>query len=105
MGLSKTYLIEIMKGFEIIKNDEAPIYAGVEYGSVSVSVDMALNSNKAYLLVRGNDAEGVTEWIAQDMKKGDRIKVRFTDIEAVSQIISKELKNREELLFRVKKRT
>ena len=31
------------------------------------------------------------------MKKGDRIKVRFTDIEAVSQIISKELKNREEL--------
>lgn len=43
-----------MKGFEIIKNDEAPIYAGVEYGSVSVSVDMALNSNKAYLLVRGN---------------------------------------------------
>ena len=86
-----------MKGFEIIKNDEAPIYVGVEYGSVSVSVNMALNSNKAYLLVRGNDAESVTKWIAQDMKKGDRIKVRFTDIEAVSQIISKELKNREEL--------
>lgn len=40
-----------MKGFEIIKNDEEPIYAGVEYGSVSVSVDMVLNSSTHLLVI------------------------------------------------------
>lgn len=50
-GICPRFKWDNMKGFEIIKNNEAPIYAGVEYGSVSVSVNMALDSSNTHPLV------------------------------------------------------
>ena len=85
-----------MKGFEIIKRVQNMKEAVETSAELANEGDVVLLSPACASWDMYTSFE-VTEWIAQDMKKGDRIKVRFTDIEAVSQIISKELKNREEL--------
>ena len=86
-----------MKGFEIKINDEM-INASSD-NSVCIYVEAGCGSEGNFVIIRGMDSKSYhLSWLNARLAIGDKIKVRVTEIENVSPIISKRPSDREELI-------